>query len=132
MPAGRPTAYEDTYPERVELHLSQGFTLASWAGDVGVSRETVYNWSEKYPEFLDAIKVGRSKGMLVWERRLADQALKGEGNTAAIIFAMKNLYRDDWADKVVNEHSHSLSDPLTQLLTDVASSGKRLVDPDKP
>lgn len=129
MPAGRPSVYKDTYPGLVKEHLAEGFTLASWAGEIGVSRETVYNWSEKHEKFLDAIKIGRSKGMLVWEKRLTTQALKGEGNTAAIIFAMKNLYRDDWADKIVNEHT--LSDPLSALLSDIATNGKRLVDPDK-
>ena len=109
---GRPTTYKDAYPNEVIEHLAQGFTLASWAGTVGVHRDTVYEWASKHQAFSDAIKIGRSKGQHVWEKRLTNQAEKGEGNTAAIIFAMKNLYRDDWADRIVNEHTGADGGPI--------------------
>ena len=109
MPAGRPTDYKDTYPNEVLEHLAQGFTLASWAGIVGCHRDTVYEWASKHKAFSDAIKIGRSKGQHLWEQRLSKQAKNGEGNTAAIIFAMKNLYKDDWADKIVNEHTGDMN-----------------------
>lgn len=101
---GQPTSYKDTYPSLVTEHLAQGFTLAAWAGEIGVCRTTVYNWSDEHPEFLYAIKKGRAKGQGLWESRLASQAVSGKGNTAAIIFAMKNLYQDDWSDKIITEH----------------------------
>lgn len=105
MPTGRPTDYKQAYCNEVKDHLAEGFTLASWAGTIGICRATAYNWSHNNPDFLDAIKIGRAKGQLVWEKRLANQALTNAGNTASIIFAMKNLYQDDWADKIVNEHT---------------------------
>lgn len=105
MGAGQPTKFKPSFCNEVKEHLAQGYTLASWAGTIGVCRSTAYNWSEAHPEFLDAIKVGRAKGQLVWEKRLSKQADEGSGNTAAIIFGMKNLYSDDWSDKILNEHS---------------------------
>ena len=103
--SGAPSQFKVEFSQDVQAHLAQGYTLASWAGTVGFSRETCYNWADKYVEFLNAIKIGRAKGQLVWEKRLENQAMTGGGNTASIIFAMKNLYQDDWADKIVNEHS---------------------------
>lgn len=102
---GQPTKYKPAYCNEVKEHLAQGLTLASWAGTVGVCRATAYNWADAHDEFLDAIKIGKAKGQLIWEKKLLKQADDGEGNTAAIIFGMKNLYRDDWADKIINEHS---------------------------
>jgi hypothetical protein len=105
MPAGRPTDYKDAYVDEVFSHLGEGYTLASFGGVVGASRQTIYDWADRHPEFLDAIKKGRAKGQHVWEQRLSAQAVTGVGNTAAIIFAMKNLYQDDWSDKIINEHT---------------------------
>lgn len=105
MPAGRPTDYRDAYCDEVISHLSEGYTLAAFAGIIGADRQTVYNWADAHPEFFDAIKKGRAKGQHLWEQRLSTQAVAGTGNTAAIIFAMKNLYQDDWSDKIINEHT---------------------------
>ena len=110
--SGGPTKYKPAYPDDVKEHLAQGYTLASWAGTVGVCRETCYNWANKHKEFINAIKIGRAKGQLVWEKRLETQALTNAGNTASIIFAMKNLYKDDWADKIINEVSGPDGKPI--------------------
>lgn len=123
MTAGRPTDYKAPYCDEVLSHLGDGYTLASFAGIVGASRQTVYDWSEAHPEFLDAIKKGRAKGQHIWEQRLAKQAIDGAGNTAAIIFAMKNLYQDDWADKILNEHTGKGGGPIEVAETLNVSSG---------
>lgn len=112
MPAGRPTDYREEYVEQVVAHLGEGFSLASFGGIVGASRQTIYDWADRHPEFLDAIKQGRAKGQHLWEQRLTRQAVEGTGNTAAIIFAMKNLYQDDWSDKVVSEHTGKDGGPI--------------------
>lgn len=103
--SGKPSKYKPAYCNEVKEHLAQGYSLTTWGGTVGICRETCYNWAKEHVEFFNAIKIGRAKGQLVWEQRLETQAASGEGNTTAIIFAMKNLYRDDWADKIVNEHT---------------------------
>lgn len=109
---GRPTDYKEAYCNEVLEHLAEGFTLASFGGIVGASRDTLYEWAKVHPQFSDAIKKGRAKGQHLWEQRLAAQAASGAGNTAAIIFAMKNLYQDDWADKIVNEHTGKDGGPI--------------------
>ena len=40
-----------------------------------------------------------------WEQRLREQAMKSDGNAAAIIFAMKNRFTKDWRDKQELEHT---------------------------
>jgi len=123
MPGGRPTDYKPAYVNEVIDHLGHGYTLASFAGIIGASRQTVYDWADAHPEFLDAIKKGRAKGQHVWEQRLEKQAIDGAGNTAAIIFAMKNLYQDDWADKIISEHTGKDGGPIEVAETHNISSG---------
>lgn len=127
MTAGRPTKYSDAYPSELIDHMSQGFSFASFSGVIGVTRETIYEWTRVHPEFSDALKIGRAKGMALWEERLAKQASLSGGNTAAIIFAMKNLYQDDWSDRQQTEISGRDGGPIalervTWNIVDAASS----------
>lgn len=107
MTAGRPTGYKPAMCKAMKDHLSKGYSLTASAGKVGIVKQTAYNYAEEHPEFMDAISEGRSIGMALWEERLAIQAIEAPGNTAAIIFAMKNLYQDDWRDKRETDHTSS-------------------------
>lgn len=109
---GRPSKYKSDMPQKVQDVLSQGFSFAVACGTIGVTKETGYDWCEKVPEFSDAVRTGRAMGMAIWEKRLADQAMTNPGNTAAIIFAMKNLYRENWHDKIESELSGPGGTPI--------------------
>jgi hypothetical protein len=101
-------------------HLAEGYTLASFGGIIGASRDSLYEWAKVHEGFSDAIKKGRAKGQHLWEQRLSKQAIDGAGNTAAIIFAMKNLYQDDWAEKIINEHTGKNGGPIETVdMTDI-------------
>jgi hypothetical protein len=127
-PGGRPSKWSDAYVGEAKEFLAKGYSLTAFAGYIGVARDTIYAWSDQMQEFSDAIKVGRAKGQALWEERLSAQAATGEGNTAAMIFAMKNLYQDDWRERqeVKQETTLDLADPLKELFQAVAENGKRL------
>jgi hypothetical protein len=57
----------------------------------------VYDRQNEYPEFLEAIKRGRSSGIHKITNQLFDKAMSGD-NTA-IIFYLKNRDRESWGDK---------------------------------
>ncbi len=59
MPGGRPTKYKPDYPEKLIEHMKQGFPYETFAGLILVSREVLYDWEKKHPEFLHAKKVAR-------------------------------------------------------------------------
>lgn len=109
MSAGRPSDYDPAYCEMVIDHLGGGYSLKTFAAVVDCNPSTLYEWEKAHPEFSNAIKKGRAKGMMTWETGLMTQAIKGTGNTAAHIFAMKNLYPDDWRDKQDHEHKVGLT-----------------------
>lgn len=96
---GRPSLYSEAYCNEVISFMSDGYSLTAFAGEIGVSRETIYQWKSVHPKFADALTKGHAKRMQWWEKRLQTLADSGTGNAAAIIFALKNLSPDDWRDK---------------------------------
>jgi transposase-like protein len=105
MAGGRPSKYSEAYCNEVIECLGQGHSVTAFAGQIGVARSTVFKWAEEHKEFSDALKVGQAKAVSFWEVILADVARNGKGNATAVIFALKNRAADDWADKVVTEHT---------------------------
>lgn len=99
----RPREYDPDYCERSEAFLADGFSLEALAGELGVSRSTVYRWVDDYPEFHDAVKVGQAKAVLWWEKANRNLAITGVGNATSIVFGLKN--RAGWRDVKATEIS---------------------------
>ncbi len=97
MTVGRPTKYDPAYCQMVEEIMGQGYSLTAFAGHIGVSKETVYNWTREHPEFLGAVSRARPKRLAQLERQL----LAGETGpkVTAFMFALKNADADEWRDK---------------------------------
>lgn len=60
MPAGRPTLYQDDYPAQVYKLALLGLTDEEIAEFFGVSHQTIYNWDEAHPEFLESRARGKA------------------------------------------------------------------------
>jgi transposase len=100
MNTGRPTKYDPEMCEKAVEFLSEGLSIQAMAGEMGVCKDTIYEWMKVHPEFSDAIKRGVAKGALFWEkigRAGASGKIKGF-NPAAWIFTMKNRFK--WTDRV--------------------------------
>ena len=82
--------------EKVENLASQGLTVDQIALVLGVSHWTIYERQNEFPEFSDAIKRGRGKGIANVTNALYQKATVDRDNTA-IIFYLKN--RAGWVDK---------------------------------
>ena len=82
--------------EKVENLASQGLTVDQIALVLGVSHWTIYERQNEFPEFSDAIKRGRGKGIANVTNALYEKATVDKDNTA-MIFYLKN--RAGWVDK---------------------------------
>ncbi len=91
---GAPTLYRPEYAEQCVKDMAEGFTLTAFAGSIGVSRECVYDWIDKYPEFSHAFKQGKAA-----RQRRFEKELFTDSNPAKIIFGLKNCAPDDFKDK---------------------------------
>lgn len=126
---GRPTKYNPKYHVPwVRALMREGLTVDEVAEEIGVHRDTIYEWSNKHEEFSDAINEGRSQADSMVSDSLFRKALGGTytetrmigtptGNggvapskvekvtrevapdTAAAIFWLKNRQPDKWRDK---------------------------------
>jgi transposase len=105
MSLGRPSTYDEGYCDKAVAFLAEGYSVAAFAGEIGVAKSTVYEWIDRHPDFSDAVKRGQAKAVLWWEKRNIEFAKTGEGNATSIIFGLKNRASDEWRDKVETEHS---------------------------
>lgn len=126
MPAGRPSKYNPAFVDEVLPFMEQGYSTTALAGHLGVSRQTIYDWMDAHPAFLDAVKEGVAASAIWWENCLRQNAIDGKGNAASAIFGLKNRASEDWRDKQVVENTHDVSDPVKELFAQIAAQGKRI------
>lgn len=65
---GRPTKYKKAFCKQLVEHMEKGFSLESFAAEINCCKQTLYNWQENHPDFLDAVQKGEAKSRLFWER----------------------------------------------------------------
>lgn len=97
---GCPTKYKPEFVVEVAKLAKAGKTITGIAAHLGVVRETIYDWMNTHPDFSDAIHKAKTTQLGVLEDVLMKQA-KGtiEGNTGAIIWAMKNQHPELYQDR---------------------------------
>ena len=107
MERGRPSKYDPAFCAQVLPFMEQGYSTTALAGHLGVSRQTLYNWMDEYPDFFDAVKEGVAASAIWWENCLRNNAMKGDGNATSAIFGLKNRASDDWREKRDVDHTSS-------------------------
>jgi len=95
LTGGRPSSYKLEYARELIDFMARGFSLTAFAGSIGVARQTLQNWADQHPEFLDALAVGRAARTLYWEKRLD---LAGS-DSRTVIFALRNACSDEWKEQ---------------------------------
>lgn len=110
---GRPTDYDPTFCSALIEHMGKGASFEAFAGVLGVSKQSLYTWFGKYPDFMDAKKIGEAKSLLFWERIGIDGLWEETGkdasgmklNTSNWIFQMKNRHK--WKDRQDVDINHN-------------------------
>lgn len=135
-PGGRPTLYKPEYCEQLIHHMSQGLSFESFAGVLGVTRATVYNWAKENHEFLDAKNMGMEKCRLFYEKAgIAGMVGKIKDFNTGVWFAnMRNRF--NWTNKqeievsghIDHEHSHEVLALVNELkdVIQLPNDSKRL------
>lgn len=78
----------------------QGLTDEQIADNVGVSHRTFERWKKEHSQIRQAIKGGKEVANFVIENELYKKAKSG--NVTAMIFYLKNNYRDKYTDDVTD------------------------------
>ena len=107
MPGGRPTKYSKKYCKIVLEKMKRGDSVVSCCAEIGISRDTFYNWVKDHPEFSDTWERGMVLAESWWENigRMGAMGLEistngktGRVNPSIFSFFMKNRF--GWADRV--------------------------------
>lgn len=87
--------------EKENLLLLQGWkrnglTDEQIARNIGINVRTLDKWKSKYGQIRQSLKIGREQANFIVEGELFKKAIKG--NTTAMIFWLKNNWRDKYND----------------------------------
>lgn len=96
-------------PENLHLIRSlrrDGLTIDQVAKYIGISQDTIYRWIKDFPEFSEAIKTGKRQANAIIENRLFQKA--ASGNMTAIIFYLKNNWRDKYNDSTLGPEERKM------------------------
>ena len=109
---GRPTSYRPQMCDRIKELAREGAGFAEMAADIGISLETWRDWQDKEsprynPIFSEAVKEARGLSLAWWEKqgRVSTFAAGPNFNATSYIFQMKNRFREEWSDRVVQDQN---------------------------
>lgn len=114
MSIGRPTEYNPEINEQVFKLCLLGATDEQIADFFGVSRATISNWKNKYPDFLDTLKRGKLGADAEAANSLYQRVLSGD--TTACIIWLKNRQRNLWGDKPQENNTDGLAKGLADAV----------------
>lgn len=98
---------DSTHLNRLEGWKRNGLTDEQIAHNIGIRRETLWEWQKKYPNIANALKRGHEDINLIVENALLKKALSG--NTTAMIFFLKNNWRDKYNDSQLSPEERELA-----------------------
>lgn len=92
-----------------------GLTDAQIAKNIGVSRPTFEVWRSKYPRIDEAVKIGKQQANFIVEGELFKRAVNG--NVTAMIFWLKNNWRDKYNDSQLSTEERNLANQRARKLS---------------
>lgn len=66
-PRGRKTLYKPEYDDNVIEWGAQGKSLVWMCAELGISRQTIWDWRKANPSFDEAMNIARAKSQQWWE-----------------------------------------------------------------
>lgn len=98
MPAGRPTAYKPEYCEAVIELGRAGKSKVQMAASFDVSKQTLLNWADTYPEFLDALTRATTLAQDWWETQGQIGLTADKFNGSVWSRSMAARFPEDWRE----------------------------------
>lgn len=84
-----------------------GLTDEQIAHNMGINVRTLWRWKAEHKEMKEALKVGKEVANFIVENKLFQKAI--EGNTTAMVFWLKNNWRDKYNDSELSPEERKLA-----------------------
>lgn len=95
----RPSEYDPSYCERVIEWGKQGKSKAWMCAELDCTPQTMANWSEAHPEFLEAITRAVSHSQRWWEDKGQDNLGTAGFQSSMWSRSMAARFPNDWREK---------------------------------
>lgn len=99
---------------RIEGWARDGLTDEQIAKNIGICRDTLYDWKKRFPSISDTLKKGKEIVDYQVENALLKSALSG--NITAQIFWLKNRKPDKWKDAPKDSASEDAMKKLDEIV----------------
>jgi hypothetical protein len=99
---GQPTKYRKAICDEIVEFMATGRSISAFAAEKKLSRDILYRWCERYPEFADAMAAGKEASQRWWEA-LAMAVASGSAaghktyknaNSGMVMFMMSRRFPD--------------------------------------
>lgn len=84
-----------------------GLTDKQIAENMGISVNTLNKWKQRFAQIRQALKIGHESANYAVERKLFQKAMSG--NTTAMIFWLKNNWRDKYNDSALSPEEREMT-----------------------
>ena len=105
--------------EKENLALLRGWKMKGLndeqiAEKIGIAARTFEKWKAQYVQIRQAVKVGKEQANYAIENELFSKAQKG--NTTAMIFWLKNNYREKYTDSTLTAEERQVNEARAKKL----------------
>ena len=121
----RSRVYEWLEPDKLLLIKGwkrNGLTNEEIAKNIGITRKPLQEWAAKHGDIRDSLKIGKEQANFMVENKLFAKAM--QGNVTAMIFYLKNNWRDKYNDSSLAKEELELLKERTKLI----KSQRRAID----
>lgn len=113
----RPSTYDPAFCEQVIAWGEQGKSLTWMAAELDACKQTLHNWMDTHPEFLDAMTRAKAKSQQWWEDA-GQNAMSLPGFNASVwAKSMSARFPDDWRDNKGVELTGAGGGPVQNAMT---------------
>ena len=113
MAGGRPTLYTPEMCQKLIDIRKTGKSVTKFCAEVGIHKDTLYEWRKIYPEFSDAFKLAKMYAQDAWEDRLEVMMLDKTVNSPLVKLYFANVF--DWHDKTEERIDATISDSKQKI-----------------
>lgn len=101
----RPSKYEPSYCDVVVELGKAGKSVAQMCANFDISRQTIDNWAEAHPEFLEALSRAKMHAQSWWEDQGVSGMTADKFNAAVWKKSMEARFREDYTERQEIDHS---------------------------
>ncbi len=100
LPVGRPSKFSPDVIVKLKASFANSFTVDQACWYAGINKQSYYNWTEKYPQFLDEMTAAREAPTMKAKQVVIAAVNDGDVETAK--WWLKHKASDEFGGAVIN------------------------------